>query len=550
MSPQDIETLKEKIRLSGLDEETRDLLTNCVDFSVWMPATLQEKNITIANLRRALFGAPQKKKPKKNDENNKNTPDDKNNANSEDTPTETNNVSTDVSPPSGDESTDQSSAASKKGHGRLGHTDYPNAKEVFLMVTHLKSGDGCPFCQRGKIYKLKIPKIIVRVTGNSFANTTIYKLESLRCNLCLEIINADLPGEVSPTEKYDPYFKAQLSLQKYYVGVPFHRQETLQRMLHFPLPDSTQFELCEDVADCAYPVVTALEIRAANGQLIHNDDTTAKILSVITDNAKNPNKKRTGMFTTGIMAKGNDGNKIALFYTGVQHAGENLDDILQHRVDEKEKMIQMCDALSANMPKTLKTIVCNCLSHAFRKFRDLMDFYPQASLHVMTELGKIYEIDERTRGMSDRERLKYHRQYSKPIMFQLYKWLKKQFRTKAVEPNSSLGKSIKYMLKHWKKLRRFLTTPGAPIDNNIVERALKIPIRVRKGAMFYKTLHGATISNILTSLIMTASLCDENPVDYLVALQENKAAVFANPDAWIPWRYRATLEEITQMKAA
>jgi len=75
--------------------------------------------------------------------------------------------------------------------------------------------------------------------------------------------------------------------------------------------------------------------------------------------------------------------------------------------------------------------------------------------------------------------------------------LKQQLQEKHVEPNSHLGRAIKYMLKHWKKLRRFLTTPGAPLDNNVVEAALKIPIRIRKSAMFYKTLHGATIGNIL-----------------------------------------------------
>ncbi len=97
---------------------------------------------------------------------------------------------------------------------------------------------------------------------------------------------------------------------------------------------------------------------------------------------------------------------------------------------------------------------------------------------------------------------------------------------------------MKYMLKHWKKLRRFLTTPGAPLDNNIVEAILKIPIRIRKAAMFYKTQHGANIGSILLSLIVTAQLCGENPLDYLVALQENKSSVFKDPSLWLPWNYQ------------
>ncbi len=248
------------------------------------------------------------------------------------------------------------------------------------------------------------------------------------------------------------------------------------------------------------------------------------------------------MCTTGIVAKTKEGRTIALYYTGTKHAGENLDDILKHREEKKEKLLQMCDALSANIPKALETILCNCLAHPFRKFRDLLDFYPEACLHVITELSNVYKNDEMTRSMSDLDRLRYHRKHSKKIMLDINRWLKRQLSAKLVEPNSALGKAMRYMLKHWKKLRRFLTTPGALIDNNIVERALKIPIKVRKTAMFYKTEHGATIASILTSLIVTAALADENPVDYLIALQENKHAVFADPDAWIPWRYRETLK--------
>lgn len=168
----------------------------------------------------------------------------------------------------------------------------------------------------------------------------------------------------------------------------------------------------------------------------------------------------------------------------------------------------------------------------------------------MHELGKVYKNDGRTKAMSAQERFRFHRTYSKPVMLSLNKWLKDQLAQKKVEPNSALGKSIRYLLKHWKKLRRFLVVPGCPIDNNIVERALKIPIRVRKGALFYKTEHGAVIGSILTSLIQTAILSKENPIDYLTALQENRSAVFKNPAEWVPWRYKESLAQLRLLKAA
>ena len=393
-------------------------------------------------------------------------------------------------------------------------------------------------------------RLLIRVTGNPIANIHRYYLETLRCPLCDWSETAKLPPNV-PMKKYDSAFKAQLSIQKYYVGVPFYRQAQLQRVLGFPLAATTQFELVEHVADAGYPVLKLLEKIAANGELVHNDDTWIKILSVIKDNKANPDKKRTGMYTTGLMAKA-EGRTIVLYYTGTKHSGENLETLLRNRDTDKPAIIQMSDGSSMNIPKALKTILCNCLSHGFRKFRDLLDFFPEPCLKVMKALAAVFTFDEHAKNkkMTPIERWHYHRQHSKTIMLELHHWLKSQLAEKQVEPNSSLGKAMRYLLNHWKGLRRFLVVPGAPIDNNIIERALKIPIRVRKNSMFYKTEHGAVIGNILTSLILTSVLSQENPFDYLVALQDYKSLVFENTEAWLPWNFRNTLEKIAIFKAA
>ena len=553
-SQSEIDAAIDRLRKSGLSKDDADLFIGAAEFAVWLPQALKEKDISIKNLRRTLFGENNNKKNSKKKNNKNNDKDAKNNENTDShknaDATLSENNEQPVNPPAEQKQNssvvDIKTIKSKKpGHGRMGHDAYTNANKVFVSHNTLKAGDLCPEKCGGKLYLLS-PGHVIRVVGNSFATVTEYSVETLRCALCNTVFSADLPDGVSKTEKYDPKFKAQLAIQKYYAGMPFYRQENIQAMLGFPLPDSTQFDLVEQVADCAYPVISALEKIAANGELSHYDDTGVKILSVIADNRANPDKKRTGMFTTGIISKVNDNQKIALFYTGTKHAGENIAALLQHRNKEIDKIILMCDALASNTPKALQDIIveCNCLSHGFRKFRDLLEYYPEICLHVIHALSIIYENDEKTKNMNHYARLHFHRKYSKPIMKKLHKWLKKQMHKKLVEPNGHLGGAIKYMLKHWDKLTRFLTVPGAPIDNNIVERALKIAIRNRKNAMFYKTLHGATIGNILTSLIETARLSGVNPVDYLVALQENKSAVHKNPADWVPWMYQKTLENM------
>jgi transposase len=434
-----------------------------------------------------------------------------------------------------------------KGHGRLAHTAYQNATDISVHFDALSAGDYCPTGCGGRLYFLK-PGIFISITGNALATVNRYHLDKLRCALCGETLTASLPSAVSP-KKYDDAFKAQLALQKYYVAVPFYRQENYQRLLGFPLPDATQFELVEDVANAAYPVIAALEKQAANGRLIQNDDTHVKILSVIQENKQQPDKERTGMYTTCLMAEA-DNRIIALYYTGIQHAGENLQTVLRHRALDRSPIIQMCDASSMNIPNAMQTILCHCLGHGFRKFRDLLDFFPGPCLTVIKALSAVFELDRQSNGMTEAERFSFHRQHSKPIMLELNRWLKAQLAGKKVEPNSSLGKAMRYLLTHWKKLRRFLVVPGAPIDNHLVERALKIPIRVRRTAMFYKTEHGARIGNILTSLIVTAAMAGENPFEYLVALQANKSQVCKNPNAWLPWYYRETLDKMPLPKAA
>jgi transposase len=124
---------------------------------------------------------------------------------------------------------------------------------------------------------------------------------------------------------------------------------------------------------------------------------------------------------------------------------------------------------------------------------------------------------------------------------QLKTWLARQETARLVEPNSSLGKAIAYLLGHWERLPRFLSVPGAPLDNNTAERALKLMIRQRKNALFYATEPSAYVASLLTSLIATCVQAGVNALEYRVALQEYRTAVCAHPAAWLPWTYQATL---------
>jgi len=100
-------------------------------------------------------------------------------------------------------------------------------------------------------------------------------------------------------------------------------------------------------------------------------------------------------------------------------------------------------------------------------------------------------------------------------MNDLQQWFEAQLNERKVEPNSGLGKAIGYMLRHWQALTLFLREPGAPLDNNLVERALKKAILHRKNSLFYKTLNGADVGDLYMTLIHTCELNDVIPFEYL-----------------------------------
>jgi transposase len=245
------------------------------------------------------------------------------------------------------------------------------------------------------------------------------------------------------------------------------------------------------------------------------------------------------MFTTGIVSKVGK-REIALYFSGRNHAGENLEKLLSSRSQSLGPPVQMCDAEARNKPKEAKTEMSNCLVHGRRKFFDLADTFPSECRIVIEALAKAYGIDRITKEqeMSPAERLRYHQNHSGPVMSKLRDWLDKQFEERKVEPNSSLGSAVKYMINHWEKLTAFLRIESAPLDNNAAERILKKVILHRKNSYFYRTEVGSAIGDILMSIIQTCNLAKVNAFEYLVSIQKHAGKVLLNPEQWLPWNYK------------
>jgi transposase len=426
------------------------------------------------------------------------------------------------------------------GHGRNGADAYRGAEKVKVAHPKLLHGDRCPDCAKGNVYTQKEPKALVRIAGQAPLAATVYELERLRCNACGQVFTAEEPEGVG-TEKYDETAASMIAQLKYGSGVPFYRLERMEELLGIPMPAATQWELVEETAEVIQPARDELIRQAAQGEVLHNDDTGMRVLQM----EREPSDDRTGVFTSGIVST-LSGRKIALYFTGRQHAGENLADVVKQRAPELSAPIQMCDALSRNTPKLspgVEILLANCLAHGRRQFVEVAENFPEECRYVLESLGEVYAIDAtaREQKLSAQDRLQFHQQQSGPVMEKLHGWLEAQLAEKKTEPNSGLGKAITYLLRHWKGLTAFLREAGAPLDNNICERALKRAVLHRKNALFYRTLHGAEVGDVFMSLIHTCQLCGANSFEYLTELQRHARDLAANPAGWMPWNYRERL---------
>lgn len=205
----------------------------------------------------------------------------------------------------------------------------------------------------------------------------------------------------------------------------------------------------------------------------------------------------------------------------------------------------MSDALSRNVPVGHAVVEANCNAHSRRNVVDEASNFPKECRKILEDMGKVFKNDKEAReqNMSAANRLRFHQKNSGAILGRLRRWMRQQFRERLVEENSGLGTAIRYFLKHWSKLTLFLRREGVPLTNNIVERALKLVIRLRRNAYFYRSLEGAHVGDIYMSLIHTAELHGANAIDYLTMLMRHAEEVRAHPDKWMPWNDHAAIHE-------
>jgi len=430
------------------------------------------------------------------------------------------------------------------GQGNNGSREYPNAKHLFHKLEEsLQAGNKCPLCSKGTLYKYS-PGIFVRITGGPSLTALVHETEKTRCSGCGMIFEADFAGK--DDSKYDEKAISIIAILHYLASIPFYRLGKIQKFLKTPMPRSVQWSLMETLANDLLPVWKSLINYAREADLFYSDDTGGKIISVMLDNKRKKKGDRKKISTTGVIAKrdgvseyGKPYPECILFFTGLKYSGENFDELLNGR-ESKAPVALMSDALPQNNPKKFAKIVHYlCLAHGRRKFEDLAEMFQDDVNYIKGQIAIAYKNDKycKKNNLKGADRLLYHQKHSALAMMELHEWCFLKFSNREIEPNSALGKGIKYLLKHWEGLTGFLYYENAPLDNNKLEAALRTPVLNRKNWLFFQNEIGAFVGDIILSVLKTCETNKVDPFEYLSCVQKNREDAKANPLHYLPWNF-------------
>ena len=462
--PAEIEAVIERLKQSNIGRGDVELIERLLRTVMVLAGLLQRKNMSIKRLRDLIFGRHTEKRKAAG-------------SGKEETKPERDEAIDSVTASKPTEKSPREGKAVAKGHGRRASTQYRGAQKVECRHEQYEAGAKCPdaICP-GRLYDTRQPNLFIQFSGQPIIAGTIFEREVLRCTACQERYVASLPGGISE-KRYEASADVAIVLAKYGAKMPFYRLAQMQESCGVPVSESVMFERSEEVANLLLPVYLALEKEAANGEVIHTDDTRVRILSCMKEEQEAEAEPRATN-TTGIVVKTRDEHLIALYASGRKHAGENLDQLLERRDVELEVPIQMADALPANWSGKQKKIGAKCWAHARRKFIEIEESFPAACAEVLEAIGKIYGYEAETAEMSAAERLQHHQEKSAPVIAALYEWIEQQFKQRLVEPNSSLGQALRYLQRHRQELTKFLSAAKVPLDNNLAVRSV-LPKRSR-----------------------------------------------------------------------
>lgn len=355
----------------------------------------------------------------------------------------------------------------------------------------------CPQCGGDEFVTLgdgKPSQVTEYVQG--YFRKRIFRRETLACRCGQHVVSAPVPDKVFDKTQYGPGFMAHLVVSKCCDSIPLYRMEQQFGRLGIPMARSTMTDLFHRVGELVAPIASHIVALIAASKVVLADETPLPIQDarkspyIWTFVAGNLIAYRFSLTRSGQTPKdvlgGTTGTLVVDMYTGYNAVTG---------VDGRER--------------------AGCLAHARRKFFKALSSAPDAQV-ALDLIREIYVLEREVKLAEisgGPEHARVRAEQSLPLMDKLYVWLNQQ------EPNHPpkgvMGNAIRYSLKNWQALTRFITNTQIPPDNNRSERALRVVALGRKNYLFAGHKEAGENLAALYTVVATCVASAVDPLAYL-----------------------------------
>jgi transposase len=348
------------------------------------------------------------------------------------------------------------------------------------------------------------------------------------------------PAVVGPIPKGLPGagLLAHLITCKYADHLPLYRLEHIVARSGVRLARSTLCDWMKAAADLLAPLVALLQARIVQSRVIHSDDTPVPF------QVPDEEKTKTGHLWVYI---GDAQHSYTLFDFTTHYSRAGPEGILQGYSGYLQ-----ADALAQyeGLYATGQVKHVACWAHVRRKLVEAQRSDPARADAALAFIGRLYAVEKdlpAKTGSAENEALRQQQRQMQatPILAELHSWLESH--SSQVTPKSPLGAAIRYALKNWEALQRYLEQGYLAIDNNLAERTLRQVAIGRKNWLFCGSAEGGKTAAVLYSVVGT---CKHLGVDPFAYLRDTLAGLYALGEApaaeklmkWLPdrWLLRRT----------
>jgi predicted nucleic acid-binding Zn ribbon protein len=435
-----------------------------------------------------------------------------------------------------------------KGHGRNSHTAFEKASDIWHSLPESILASLCDKC--GGSLKKSLPQIQIVVKGQPNFVAEKHISERVICKCCNRSIVAPTPtikGGIGKSVIYAPSAAAMLIVLHYGAYIPFNRIDLMHKSWGTPFASSNQWEVVVVAYDRLKPLFDAIVEYAIFNVLGIRFDDTGSIIWTLKKSIKdelskpgvNPKSVRTGINASAMLMETPEG-LITLFFTGLHHAAEIFEKLLEKRDPEALPLNKVTDHANKNYISDNDSVINGaCHTHIYLKFLPAKGVWPDEYSIVAEAYHNIYQNDQyaKDQKMSPQDRLVYHQNNSTKWLNKIHEVCSELLKAKKIDRSDVIWPAVSIVVNQWPLMKRFLEVPGILLDTNDVERTLIQIVKYLAASFGYKTENGAEKGDMAMSLITTAKSFGLEPVEYIRVCLENYEDLAINPTNYLPWNF-------------